>query len=289
MGNIYYYNINYYCNNDCKFCFSSSTGDNKHSVSKTTIISELSKTVKQDDTVVLNGGEPTIHPEFYNILNFIIENFMCNVVVYSNGRKIDDSKIIFSSRIRFVIPIHGDRKIHDAITQKDGSFEDKLMKIKKLYDKGYKVNIKFIISQDFIDSAFSVKEFLEENNLPNELVIIARLNDTKKSILNGVRTLELKKYKEFVADIFNLMSKTSHLMFLDTPVCYLPEFASIELPEKPLFYFSDYEHSLVEKKYYKELLIEKNCMGCNYRDICKLLSETYLTTYYEKKWIIKSE
>ena len=54
MGNIYYYNINYYCNNDCKFCFSSSTGNNKYSVSMATIISELSTIVRQDDTVVLN-------------------------------------------------------------------------------------------------------------------------------------------------------------------------------------------------------------------------------------------
>ena len=72
MGNIYYYNINYYCNNDCKFCFSSSTGNNKYSVSMATIISELSTIVRQDDTVVLNGGEPTIHPEFYDILNAIV-------------------------------------------------------------------------------------------------------------------------------------------------------------------------------------------------------------------------
>lgn len=222
-------------------------------------------------------------------MNAIVEKFSCNVVVYSNGRKIDDARIAFNNRIRFVIPIHGDRITHDAITQRDGAFEDTLTTIKNLYDNGYNVNIKFIISQDFLESSFSVKEFLLKHKLTDALIIIARLNDTKKSIQNGVRTLDLKMYKKFVTEIYNTMSITSNLMFLDTPICYLPGFMPSELPEKPLFYFSDYKHRLVKKKYYKELLIEKNCEGCRYREVCKFLGESYLTTYYEKKWIIKSE
>ncbi|MGN0141866.1 MAG: radical SAM protein [Roseburia sp.] len=288
MEKIYYYNINYNCNNDCRFCFSSSTGENANLVPKISIL-DATIGISADDTVVLNGGEPTIHPEFYGILNDLIEKRKCKIVVYSNGRSIDVSRIANSDRLRFVIPVHGDEKTHDYITQRKGAFSDTLSTIRELNRNGFCVNIKFIISQELLRSSFSIKKFLEKESLSSDLIIIARLNNTKKSVLNGVEPVNLISYKKYISEVFLDLKDICAIMFLDTPICYLPGFNAKKIPIVPRFCFSDYQHKMDERKYYKEICIEENCDLCESKALCKLLSSSYLTVYYDKEWIIKSE
>ena len=68
MNRVIYFNITYKCNLDCVFCFSNSTSPNGKVMGLSAIFDSLLKLKpEKSDLIVLNGGEPTLHPEFYNI------------------------------------------------------------------------------------------------------------------------------------------------------------------------------------------------------------------------------
>ena len=165
MNNIYYFNIDYFCNNNCVFCFSSSTGTTKKIITFESLLNTVKRlNLNENDLIVLNGGEPALYLGFSNILLFLYKQYNSSVAIYSNGTNLDILKIPDSSRFRFITPIHGNKNLHDFITQNSGSFDKIPKNIYLLEQKKCKVNIKFIVSQEMIESNFNIQDFLESKN-----------------------------------------------------------------------------------------------------------------------------
>lgn len=291
MKRIFYYNIDYFCNNNCLFCFSVSTGRDKGIIPLEQIKKDVSFwNMDKTDLIVLNGGEPTLHPDFYNIIEYIINKTESFISIYTNGTIIDTKRIPNTERIKIIIPIHGNAEDHDLITQNPGSYQSTLKSLHEMQNKKNFMSIKFIVGKILVNSEFLISKFLEkENILPNEIVI-ARQNVTQKSILNKVEKLDIDNYATFVKNTFHSLKDTYRLLFLDTPICQLPEFKYLfKNIEKPKFFFSDCNNKLVEKKYYKQIKILSKCVYCKQREICEIISNSYLTTVYDKKWLIECE
>lgn len=290
MNNIYYFNINYFCNNNCEFCFSSSTGTTKEILSLENFINII-KTLNPDenDLIVLNGGEPTLHQKFYDMLSFLYKQYNSFVAVYSNGTILDVSKIPESNKIRFIIPIHGNKILHDSITKTQDSFEKTLKNMYLLQEKKYNFNIKFIVSQKMIESNFNIQLFLENENLFPDTIIIARMNNTKKSNKNNVKVLSMPQFTDFIQKAYLSLHKKMRIEFLDVPVCFLPNFENYDIPKIPAFYFSDYNHDLKKRNYVKKIRILEKCKSCNHKKLCKVLESSYLTPIYDSQWIIDYE
>lgn len=290
MNNIYYFNIDYFCNNKCEFCFSSSTGTTKEILPFENFVSTI-KTLNPDenDLIVLNGGEPTLHPRFYDILSFLLTQYNSSVAVYSNGTILDASKIPESSKIRFIIPIHGNKILHDSITKTQDSFDKTLKNIYSLQEKTINFNIKFIVSQKMIESNFNIQVFLENEKLFPDTIIIARMNNTKKSKKNNVKPLSMSQFADFIQKAYLSLHKKMRIEFLDAPICFLPDFKNYDIPKIPAFYFSDYNNNLQKRNYFKKIQILERCKTCNHKNLCKVFESSYLTSIYDNQWIIDYE
>lgn len=127
MNRILYFNIDYRCNNACVFCFSHNVGNGRADIQFDSF-KKILEEIKADnrDLIIINGGEPTIHPQFSNFVSYIGEQCLpCRI--YSNGTRINsDTYPTAFDNIRFIIPIHGEKEVHDFITGRNGAFNDTL-------------------------------------------------------------------------------------------------------------------------------------------------------------------
>lgn len=169
MKRVFYFNITYRCNHRCLYCFSHTTADNseqRQDIDLSIFKETLSRyKVGVGDRIVLNGGEPTLHKNFRDIVDVALK--ACSeVVLYSNGVAFADlgfAKEIFSNQgLRITIPIHGDEAIHDYITQRCGSWRKTSLAISNISSCGCDLCLepKFIVSDMMAKKAFDTRKYL---------------------------------------------------------------------------------------------------------------------------------
>lgn len=150
-----YFAICYQCNHKCIFC-PRDLYESKETLDLSTIQSNIRKLKKEKEpfSVIISGGEPTLHPDFFEIVCFLL-NERIPVSLLSNGELFNNS--IFAEKfiqsfankpINVITAIHSiDPNKHDHITQSKGSWERSLHGLKILSDNGVATTIKFIISK----------------------------------------------------------------------------------------------------------------------------------------------
>lgn len=124
-----YFNVNFDCNNNCVFCAAGSK--ETRSVRKRMSASQISRiltdfNVNAKDTIIINGGEPTVHPELISILEDASSRGAF-VYLFSNGTKFSDisfaSSVVETGVSRIAIPLYSHvERIHDFLTRHEGSF-----------------------------------------------------------------------------------------------------------------------------------------------------------------------
>jgi len=135
-----YFNMNYNCNNNCIFCAAGSKQTRAHR--KEMKASQISKILNKlnvgaRDVVVINGGEPTVHPEIISILEDASSRGAF-VYLFSNGLKLSDINFAYSvvetGVGRIAIPIYSHiAQTHDFLTCHKGSFADTIRGINNLF------------------------------------------------------------------------------------------------------------------------------------------------------------
>jgi pyrroloquinoline quinone biosynthesis protein E len=107
------------CNLRCRFCYNSQKPRyNLHAIE---ILERLAEQGVMQLT--LTGGEPLLHPEFFQILGRATELFP-NVMILSNGTHMDSECVARLHEYNILsvsISLHGDSAIHDALTGVVGS------------------------------------------------------------------------------------------------------------------------------------------------------------------------
>lgn len=134
--------LSHVCNNRCVFCVSGQMTELR--MAKPTPLDELQR--RFDDAaargitkVTLLGGEPTIHPTFFPILEYALELGFETLEIFTNGARLDKRDFIdrvlalgqrplapgkTRPRFEWRISIQGwDRETHDATTKKPGAFQ----------------------------------------------------------------------------------------------------------------------------------------------------------------------
>ena len=93
----------------------------KQRISKIQIFDKKGNLV--DDKIILTGGEPTIHPNFFEILAFIREKYPPVIIeLDTNGRRFCypyfTKRVLSFGPVNIYTSLHGyDSKTHDAITR----------------------------------------------------------------------------------------------------------------------------------------------------------------------------
>lgn len=274
------------------FCFSSSTGNNNNQISLEDFkmrIDSVQPTL--EDRVVFNGGEPTIHPDFYSMVNYVSENYDTNIVVYTNGVLIDLAQISRSDNLSFVVPIHGEEEMHNKVTRNVNSFKSTIDHLQKFSQNDISFAIKFIINSAMIDSHMDLEDFLDKYALCPCEIVIARLNETKKSKENKFRVPKPSLFIEYLNFVDKRLRDKYVTKYLDIPFCYIQDFEidNIDDLKVPQFHFNDYQYKMLPRNYYKQIKVGKHCSNCGYSKKCDILTETYLTICYRNKWLLAIE
>lgn len=302
MYRIFYFNINFICNNSCVFCFSHNTykkynyeikSDNIHF-----IIDKFN--INNEDRVIINGGEPTLSKDIFLILDKLKKR-NAHIIFFSNGRKLKNKE--FCNRLlklidRIVIPIHGTEVIHEKITRKKNSYKDTILAIKNIKEYSEnKLELKFIVTKEMVDSNFSILNFLKEYDIHPTVISITGMVKTKISALfinSNLSDSELGSYiSRNLQELLRILSIPIKLF--DIPICHLED-KIIELIEKlPIQEeaVSDYVYYYFDEKHLDGVLVQYNnekseskCVNCRHKIFCRSITESCkvleVTKYYKK-------
>lgn len=109
------------CNLKCRFCYNSQNPRfNKNALEMLERLADYG--VMQ---VTLTGGEPLLHPDFFDILAKATELFP-NVMILSNGTLMDEKTVAHIHEYNVLsvsISVHGDKDMHEFLTGVPGSYD----------------------------------------------------------------------------------------------------------------------------------------------------------------------
>lgn len=289
MSNVYYFNVNYICNNNCEFCLSHNT---KNATGKSYSINNLALLDHNffNCRVILNGGEPTLHPKLDQIINFFYSK-NAEVVLYSNGRRFCDfkyaDKIISSGLSRITIPLHGNEIIHNKVTGKESYRETltgivNLMKLKKKY--GFEVELKFIYNNNIAKEKLTVKDLIPFQTDLQEIdsIVLSGIIETN-SYKRKFEQFDINLLKEFLK-----VSAIRRFKIEDVKLCEVfgninPMITQTEKFDD--FYFFDSATPLGKIRNYKnETPCQKRgkyayCRFCN-----SIMDNYYILSYTNNNW-----
>ena len=166
-----YYNLTYNCNSSCLFC--AANIGLIYRDEKDIQLSEFIESIEKDnltlgDRIILNGGEPTLCPDFVRIVEFCDSRDYV-VDLYTNGKRFSDAIFcddVFKDGKYYVrIPIFGRSDLHNMLTGNGGNFEatidgiNNLVNTKAYKDRRLTIEIKLLLAKCCVDV------FLMELNL----------------------------------------------------------------------------------------------------------------------------
>ena len=245
--------------------------------------------ITNQDIIVINGGEPLTHSKFYEIIKLAQTYSPKKIEIYTNGSLLVSSRIKNVDKLCFIIPIHGEKCTHESIVRVSGVYDKTLKNINEINKIGIDYNVKFIINSEMINSSFNIADFLEKKELFPSAIVLARMNETKKSKENKVSIPNKASIKKYITGQKQLLSST--IKFIYIPFCLLEiEQNDVNIAEIPEFYFNDINHFMERKRYYKNLLINKRCSTCKWYHECQIMSSSYLTLLRNNNiWEIAAE
>ena len=306
--NVLYFNINYECNNNCRFCFSHHTSwhDVKYNVSLQEVKKIISDyQISPEDRIVINGGEPTLHKELFEIVDKKRKKSR-HIVMYTNGTLLADynyAKALIESGVsRLTIPIHGDSSLHNYFTRNKRSYDLTLQGIKNIIDlkkAGLDIvlEIKFIVTQKLVAAEFDSLDFLRINDLIDNVdcVVIAGQVDTYVSTNNHIKNVQdsilfaylneqINNLLNYKGDI-NIKMEDIRLCRLDKKIQNLLNVLPEEKPdhfEKFLAYNNmTKDIEIVDYKKSRSECLNKNC---NFIEFCSEIEKRYYILLLNKKF-----
>lgn len=148
------------CNLSCKHCYQHFE-KNKYELDKEKIINLINYAISRGTkTIILSGGEATLHPNYYEILNFL-NNLNVDVTLVTNATLIKTEllKELSKDRFKFVISIDGNEKHHDE-RRGNGMYKKTLANLQKIKELGFKTKANITID---VNNYHDIPELLEIN------------------------------------------------------------------------------------------------------------------------------
>lgn len=283
-----------FCNNDCIMCKDYKTGKN-YNFSYDELIKKVSDLISEDEgihdyKIVIGGGEPTIYPRIFDLIQFLRDSGFNEIAIHTNGRRLSDysfAKRLIESGIKaFLVSFHSHiSSVSRKISQKEKSFEETLDGIANL--AGFKNEIILNISH--------VMQNLNYKFLPDFASFMSSFTDIDLIVLSYVETRnhdimvdfgQLKPYLDSAIEIF----QENHIDFAinNLPPCV---FVGSEK-----HYFDRYkknhsikgistgiasDHSInfyCIQQMKGQFCYSAKCESCTYRRMCQGI----LRTYYDR-------
>ncbi len=283
MANIWYIQVNRYCNNQCHFCSNPSNWKNISYKRWIELVDDFIS--RKYHWIIFTGGEPTLSSDLPRWIRYTNEKWIdCRII--SNGMQCSNPEYVKTLKEAWLNLIHFSlysyqEKIHDFLTDTPWSYKKILKAIQNALRLGIRVQLNCVINkynQKHLDKTvkFIVKYFPQIthfvwNNLDPQMM---RQTKTALSTLPDfdIASESLLKALSFLEDSW----RTFRVERL--PLCYMRwfEWASTETrkivkDEERIVHFLDFRESFQEIDWEHERWPE--CNECDLRWICAGLYE----------------
>ncbi|MDU1349839.1 radical SAM protein [Clostridium butanoliproducens] len=218
------------CNNSCIFCVVDSYQGCKEKVNRKLVYNYLkSNANKGYERVNIHGGEPTVIPEFLEILEYINEFNYPTISLQTNARLLANmefaKKVVNKGVDLFVVSIHGkDAQQHDELTTVKGSFEEAIEGIKNVIKLGKKVRINTVVCIQNKDNLVEIIDFCMDLGVNH--INISGMHPTGKALKNYEKVVP--KYEEIIPQIkaaADAVAKREVACTIEgVPLCLLDEY-----------------------------------------------------------------
>ncbi|MDD2673093.1 MAG: radical SAM protein [Syntrophales bacterium] len=274
------------CNNKCLMCSNPPDYDKWGDYSLKSISSRIKNISLKEKEIYLTGGEPTIHPDFFSILDLIKKRCpKAKIIIDTNGRMFYYKKFLDKflnyANIELQISLCGhNAHLHDKITEADGSFDQMVVGTKTLLDrkkKNSEVEIRVVIHKLTLPNFEKIFEFVSERFVGIKRLIFIFME------YEGMAGENIKKvgisYEEVWPYLKKAFSKIRSIplevRFYHFPLCVLPKktwpYLWRTLPEKEV----DFLPSC------RKCLYKKYCLGVH-KDYLRLVGKKEFRPINEK-------
>jgi MoaA/NifB/PqqE/SkfB family radical SAM enzyme len=268
------------CNNDCFFCPRKDFLKFIVCRSKKEIYQEMEKISRKSPKIVLSGGEITVFPEIFEILNFCRTKFK-DIEIITNGRKLKDKKFL-EKLISFGVNNFGvsiytlSDDIHDKITGKKRSCrETKKGLLNLLNVPGQKIKIRVNITLNYWNAPTIIKTIkklylwgIKDFAVAEEIIL------SKKN-----KVLTLEQVGKILKEIANLKLGGIRISLKGFPPCFTKKYLGSFIKFEPYRLESCPKKGMQVKKYFQRFqnnfINPKQCSNCLINDQCLGVQKCY--------------
>jgi uncharacterized protein len=300
MGETYNFNITFNCNSNCSFCAADlriprTSNHKRREIPLSKFVSILDDLkVGSGDDVIISGGEPTVHKDFFGFLENVKKRG-AQLSVFSNGRLFASrqfaERLLHYTPISILIPLYSIiPEVHDGFTGQPGSLTQTLQGIRNLFslqESGADIFIEFRLLLSRFTNLYSpavVKYILENFSSYNFDISLSTLCVSEKA-RSGGHVAPLRDMIPLIAELdrdIRLAGRTPRLAAI--PKCILWEIrpglalesvSTLEQMRKGVPYFDPYKLDVPPSQApVKDFPLK--CQNCKLIDRCPGFSVSHL-------------
>lgn len=160
------------CNNHCLICSNPEDFRKAKDYSFDLLTERIKSEKEKIENITITGGEPTIHPDFDKILDFLKKEFSNSEInLLTNGRRFSypafTRRCLGIRNLNIAVSLHGhNAKVHDKITRVKGSFAQAvagLFNILKYRGKRQKVYVRVVINRLNGEHIYRILDLITKN------------------------------------------------------------------------------------------------------------------------------
>jgi His-Xaa-Ser system radical SAM maturase HxsC len=259
------------CNNECLMCTNPPGYQDGGGYDYEDLAVRYGNLNNGETEIQLTGGEPTLHPRFFDVLGFFRKKCpLAKITLITNGRRFGEpdftKKCLAIGNIDFQISLHGPNdELHDKITKAKGSFKETVRGIQNILDlrsRDSELELRIVIHKAALPCLKKTYQFMTDNFPRAERIVFIFMEMEGMAGVNIKRTgIRFKNILPYLEKLFgNFKTSPTEIRLYHFPLCVLsPKFwpyAWRTLPQK-------------------EIIFLPACEKCNYKNHCLGIHKLY--------------
>jgi MoaA/NifB/PqqE/SkfB family radical SAM enzyme len=270
--------VSFSCNNHCLFCVQGKKREQIRDKTLQEIRQEMRQAIKDCQSIVLTGGEPTIRPDFLEIVRYAKKVGFSTIQIQTNGRMFAYrefcEKTIKAGANEFSPALHGHvAELHDYLTAAKGSFEQTTKGIQNLKKLGQKVVTNTVVTKSNYRNLPEIAKLLYDLGVDQYQFAFVHPTGSAFSNFESIvpRMTLIEPYIKRGLDIG--IEKKRSAMTEAIPYCFMKGYenyiAENIIPETKIFDFRKIVEDFTETRRAEGKAKGPNCKICLYNEICE--------------------